>query len=89
MRQLFTLTVVGTLALFLTGCFDDSKADILKKAKAAETSEQLESALGKPDDVSKLGPIEQWTYEASNGTVVFSIVAGDVTLKTTSDKAKD
>ena len=44
---------------------------------------ELEQALGKPSDISKLGPVEQWTYKASNGTVVFLIVADKVTLQAT------
>lgn len=78
-----------TLALFLTGCFGDTKADILNKAKGVETSEQLEAALGKPDEVDKLGPLEQWSYDASDGKVVFAIVAGKVTLEATADKSKN
>jgi hypothetical protein len=77
------------LALFLTGCFGDTKADILKKAKGAETTEQLEAALGPPDEVDKLGPLEQWSYEASDGKVVFAIVAGRVTLEATADKSRN
>jgi hypothetical protein len=36
----------------------------------------LEATLGKPDQVDKLGPLEQWSYEASDGKLVFAIVAG-------------
>jgi hypothetical protein len=89
MAHLFKLAMVAMLGLLLTGCFGESKADILKKAKGADTTEQLEAALGKPDEVDKLGPLEQWSYEASDGKVVFAIVASNVTLKATSDKAKD
>ena len=41
----------------------------------------VEQALGKPSDISKVGPVEQWTYNASNGTVVFLIAADKVTLQ--------
>jgi PBP1b-binding outer membrane lipoprotein LpoB len=89
MRQSFKVIATLALALFLTGCFGDTKADILKKAKGVDTTEQLEAALGKPDEVDKIGPLEQWTYEASDGKVVFAIVAGKVTLEATQDKAKN
>ena len=89
MRHPLKLFAAIALALFLTGCFGESKADILKKAKGAETTEQLEAALGRPDEVDKLGPLEQWSYEASDGKVVFAIVAGRVTLEATADKAKN
>ena len=52
-------------------------------------SSPLVSALGKPDEVDKLGPLEQWTYEASDGKVVFAIVGGKVTLEATADKDKN
>lgn len=89
MRHPFKVLAAITLALFLTGCFGDTKADVLKKAKGAETTEQLEAALGKPDEVDKLGPLEQWTYEVSDGKVVFAIVGGNVTLEATSDKSNN
>jgi hypothetical protein len=49
------------LALVLAGCGPPSKEDLLAKAKDARTRTQLEKALGKADDVSKLGPVEKWT----------------------------
>ena len=89
MTHLLKFAAVAMLGLLLTGCFGESKADILKKAKGVETTEQLEAAPGKPDEVDKIGPLEQWRYEASDGNVVFAIVAGKVTLEATSDKAKN
>src|SRR4029453_18858776 len=58
-----------------------SKEDILEKSRGITVRADLERALGKPSDVNKLGPVEQWTYKASNGTVVFLIVADTVTLQ--------
>jgi hypothetical protein len=72
-------------ALSLAGCLE-TKQDILKKAQGAGNRIQLETALGKPDDISKVGPVEKWTYKATNGTVTF-ILAGDVvTTSLTGDK---
>jgi hypothetical protein len=65
----------------LTACGPSSKEDMLAKAKGAKTRTQLESALGKPDDVSKLGPVEKWTYKARNGQVVFLLVGETVTIE--------
>jgi hypothetical protein len=44
-----------------------------------------------PSDISKLGPVEQWTYKASNGDVVFLIVGDKVTMQATMspDEKKD
>lgn len=47
------------------------------------SSPVLERALGKPTDLSKIGPLETWTYRASNGTVVFVVVGDTVTLQAT------
>lgn len=66
----------------LTGC-SRSKEDIIETARAVGTRAQLEQALGKPSDISKLGPVERWTYRASNGEVVFLIVGEKVALQAT------
>lgn len=83
-KLLLILTLSGALGL-TTAC-DASKDDILQKAAKAETAEDLRKALGDPDELSKVGPIETWTYKASNGTVTFTLAAGSVTLSTTNDK---
>lgn len=53
----------------------------MDKARDVETRAQLEKALGKPDDISKLGPLETWTYRAKNGQVTFVIIGDKVTLQ--------
>jgi hypothetical protein len=83
--------LVGVLAAgLLVGC-SRSKEDLVQKARGVGTRAELERALGKPSDISKLGPVEQWTYKASNGTVVFLIVGDKVTLQATGspDEKKD
>jgi hypothetical protein len=64
----------------VTGC-SRTKEDLVAKARTVETRAQLEKALGRPDDIAKLGPVETWTYRASNGDVVFLIVGDTVTLQ--------
>jgi len=83
--------VVGGFALLLlAGCGGRTKEDIVTKARDVSTRSQLEQALGKPDDISKLGPMERWTYVASNGEVVFVVVGDTVTIQATSPaKPKD
>jgi hypothetical protein len=88
-RRLF-VTGLAALAV-LAGCdTSPSKADILKKAEGAKTKADLEKALGKPTEVDKVGPIEKWTYKASDGSVTYIIVADNVTLEATggSDRKK-
>lgn len=79
-----------TFALFalllLAACFAPSKADLLKKAKGASSRSDLESALGEPSEVSKLGPIEKWTYKASDGAVVFVLAGDTITIEVTEDR---
>jgi hypothetical protein len=74
----------------VVGC-SRSKEDLVQKSRGVGTRAELERALGKPSDISKLGPVEQWTYQASNGTVVFLIVGDKVTLQATGspDEKKD
>jgi hypothetical protein len=84
--KLRVLTVV--LAVALTACGPSSKEDIVAKARDVETRAELERVLGKPDDVSKLGPLEKWTYRAKNGQVVFVLVGDAVTLEATAPAEK-
>ncbi len=69
------------LALLLAGCGPPTKEDLIAKARDVKTRTQLEKALGKADDVSKLGPIEKWTYKASNGQVDFVLLGETVTIE--------
>lgn len=82
----FIRTTVALLSLLLlAACFAPSKADLLKKAKGVSSRADLEAALGEPSDVSKLGPIEKWTYKASDGSVVFVLAGDTVTIEATED----
>jgi hypothetical protein len=74
------IAVVLMVALALAGC-SRAKEDLLHKAEGVKTRGDLESRLGRPDDIAKLGPVERWTYKASNGEVVFVIVGDTVTLQ--------
>jgi hypothetical protein len=86
-----TMLVSLLAAILLTGC-GRTKEDIVEKARSASTRAELERALGRPSDIAKLGPVEQWTYKASNGSVVFLIVGDTVTLQAAGsggDNSKD
>jgi len=80
MRRFAGLLMIA-LALLLTACGPSSKEDMVARAREVKTRAELERALGKPDDVSKLGPLEKWTYKARNGQVVFVLVGDVVTLE--------
>ena len=67
--------------LLLGACGEPSKAEILDKAKGADTKTKLETALGRPDGLDKVGPIEKWTYEAADGQVTFIITGESVALE--------
>jgi hypothetical protein len=84
------LLVCVLAAGLLVGC-SRSKEDLIQKSRGVGTRAELERALGKPSDIGKLGPVEQWTYKASNGTVVFVIVGDKVTMQATMspDEKKD
>jgi hypothetical protein len=87
LRKFVSVLALGVALMIVAAC-DSSKDDILQKAAKAETAEDLRAALGDPDEVSKVGPIETWTYNASDGTVTFTLAAGTVTLSTTGEKNK-
>jgi hypothetical protein len=77
--------VLALFAAALLACGPDTKHEILEKTESVETRQELEQALGPPDDRDKLGPIETWGYEASDGRVDFLITGDSVSLKSTSD----
>ncbi len=84
MFRKFLMSAFAALFLLgLTACGDPSKEDILSKARDVKTRAELESKLGKPSNISKLGPIEQWSYKASNGEVIFIITGDTVALQAT------
>jgi hypothetical protein len=72
--------------LLLAACLAPSKADLIKKAEGAKSRADLEAALGEPSEVSKLGPIEKWTYVASDGSVVFVLAGDTITFEATADR---
>ncbi len=84
MRYSIKVLVSALALLALTACGDPSKGEIIKKAENATTKAELEKALGAPTEVDKVGPLEKWTYKASDGVVVFAIVGDTVTMKATS-----
>lgn len=86
-RSLLTALLLAS-ALIAAACGEPTKTDILKKAEGVSEKARLEEILGRPDDISKLGPIEQWTYQASDGTVVFIITGEVVTLQATGGSKK-
>lgn len=75
MRQRLRLALAATL-LAAAGCGPPTKHELLSRAEGAETRAALEAALAAPDDRSKLGPVETWTYRAKDGEVTF-VIAGD------------
>lgn len=87
-KRMLTIVPSIVLALVLAGCGPPTKEDLLAKARDAKTRTQLEKALGKADDVSKLGPVEKWTYKAKNGQVVFVLVGETVTIEAAGDGDK-
>ena len=88
MHRSLCLVLLLLVSSALAAC-GQSKYDILEKAESAETKQELKEALGSPDDVSKLGPLETWTYDASDGRVEFLITGDSVALKSTSDTKDD
>lgn len=72
MARRFTLA-----ACFLLGaCGPPDSAELLRRADGITTKSALAAALGQPDEIGKLGPIETWTYRTSDGEVSF-VLAGE------------
>ena len=73
-------------AVAVLGCGPPSQHEILKQAEGVETKQELEAKIGAPDEVDKLGPLERWTYRASDGDVEFVITGDAVALGSTKDR---
>lgn len=77
-RLKIALAAVALLAL--AACGKPTKESMLQKAGEAKKKSEVVALLGQPDDIGKIGPLEIWTYKASNGKVVFTMLAENVTL---------
>lgn len=82
MARLARFLPVLLLPLLLAACGPDSSEQVLKKAEKAGNKAELEKAIGRPSEISKLGPIEQWTYKTKDGQVTFTITGDKVALTT-------
>ena len=72
--------LILVLPLALIACGAPSTEETIKKSEKIETKAELEKALGRPSEIQKLGPIEQWTYKTSDGSVTFVLAGDTVTL---------
>ena len=86
-RMIWLLLAFAAVAVL--GCGPPSQHEILKQAEGVETKQELEAAIGAPDEVDKLGPLEKWTYRASDGDVEFVITGDEVGGKRTKDRDDD
>lgn len=88
MREVRALAVLAACLFLLTACFEDSKEEILAKSENVGDRAGLKEALGDPDDIEKLGPLETWTYNGSNGSVSFVLAGDTVTVRKTGKKTE-
>lgn len=75
------LVLAAAFLLLVAACGKPTKEDMLRKSENARSKNDLVAAIGQPDDIAKLGPLETWTYRASNGEVVFAIIGDSVALQ--------
>jgi hypothetical protein len=80
MIRLARMFALLALPLLLVACGPDSSEAVIKKAEKASTKAELEKAIGRPTEISKLGPIEQWVYKTKDGQVSFTITGDKVML---------
>lgn len=64
----------------LVGCGDPTVAEMVQKSEKVGSKAELEKVLGKPHEISKVGPVETWTYKARDGQVSFLIAGDRVTM---------
>ena len=87
---MYLVSVLLVTAFLFAGCEQPTKKDILDKAREVHTRGELEEVLGQPDKFEKLAMFEQWTYEASDGAVMFHVAGDKVVFRDTlrSEKKK-
>lgn len=73
--------LVLSAGILLSGCSEPTKAEIIKMTENITTKAELTKALGKPESVATVGPLEKWTYRAEDGVVVFVITGESVALQ--------
>ena len=78
--RLARLVLMLALPLAIAACGPPSTEETIKKSENISTKAELEKALGRPSEIQKLGPIEQWTYKTSDGSVTFVLAGDTVTL---------
>lgn len=78
--RLALASFVLMLPLAFAACSEPSTEETIKKSENVGTKAELEKALGRPSEIQKLGPIEQWTYKTSDGSVTFVLAGDTVTL---------
>jgi hypothetical protein len=83
------LVLAAGLMLAVAACGKPTKEAMLQKVGEPKRKSEVVALLGQPDEIGKLGPVEIWTYKASNGSVVFTILADNVTLIATTEKTKN
>ena len=88
MRKLLIVSA-ALAALSVAACGKPTKEALLQKVGEPKKKSEVVALLGQPDEIGKLGPVEIWTYKASNGSVVFTILADNVTLIATTEKTKN
>ena len=79
MRKVLSGVMVAALLVLMLAACDNSTVEIIEKSKNAGTVDQLKAAIGDPDQIKKVGPVAQWIYKASDGTVIFLIAGTKVT----------
>ena len=82
----FKAACAALLLLIVTACGEPLKGDLIEKARGIETRSALQQALGKPNEISKLGPVEQWIDKAKDGEVTFVIAGDTVALQVTGSR---
>lgn len=85
----FATVAVIAATLALGACGEPSKQELIDKSEDAASATELEQLLGKPDNISKMGPVETWTYEASDGSVKFTITGDTVMLTRTGGSSEE
>jgi hypothetical protein len=82
------LAALALLGLLLAGC-QRTRHDLIEASVDADTRDELKAALGAPDELHRMGPVELWTYEASDGTVSFLITGEKVQIQTSGPEREE
>jgi preprotein translocase subunit YajC len=80
LRKIKLAVICGFCLFFIVACDQKTEQEIINGTTGLTNPNEVQTAIGPADEISKLGNTEIWKYETTSSDVCF-IVAGDTIVK--------